>query len=115
MLRGFVTTLAVVSAITLTAWTFADQARMAKATPIADVTPAATSITTNSNLAAKGDALEVAPQLAADTSMDGGEAFGRIVGAHQVAMAENAAKRFVTVSRAGTANETVLTRVRVSE
>ncbi|MDX6805308.1 hypothetical protein [Terrihabitans rhizophilus] len=107
--------MAVVSAITLTAWTYADQARMAKATPVADVTPAATSITTNSNLSAKGDALSVAPQLAADTSMDGGEAFGRIVGAHQVAMSEHASKRFVTVAKAGVSNETVLTRVRVSD
>jgi hypothetical protein len=116
MLRGFATTLAVVSAITLVAWSYADQARMARATPIAEITPAATSMTTNSNLAAKGDKLDTGVRLSGASGADTDGAIDRIIGAHLVARDMAANAKFVTVASAGVvANETVLTRVPVED
>lgn len=115
MLRGFISTLAVVSAITLTAWSFADQSRMASATPVAEMTPAATSATTNSNLAAKGDQLAKGVRLSGLTGSENGGAVDRIAGAHAVAMLENSGNQFMTVAVASGHASTTLVRVPVRD
>ncbi|MFC5068425.1 hypothetical protein [Flaviflagellibacter deserti] len=113
MLRGFATTLAVVSAVTLVAWAYTDQARMARATTAAEMTPVTSSATTNSNLAAKGDRLSVGVRLSGVASADG--AMDRIMEAHARAMAENASDRFMTVSVPSGHDETTLVRVPVRD
>ena len=113
MLRGFATTLAVVSAVTLVAWAYSDQARMAKATPTAQMTPATTSATTNSNLAAKGDRLQVGVRLSGAAGSDG--AMDRILEAHARAMSENASNQFMTVAVPSGHDETTLVRVPVRD
>ncbi|HYI06514.1 MAG TPA: hypothetical protein VD858_16595 [Reyranella sp.] len=111
MLRGFATTLAVVSAVTLAAWAYSDQMRTAGATSVAEMTPSASSITTNSNLAAKGDRLQVGVRLSG--AAGGGGAVDRIMEAHALAMAENASNLHMTVAVSSGHNETTLTRVPV--
>ena len=111
MLRGFVTTLAVVSGVTLAAWAYSDQYRTANATTAAEMTPVASSITTNSNLAAKGDRLQVGVRLSGAAGGDG--AMDRIMEAHARAMAENASNEFMTVAVPSGHDETTLVRVPV--
>ena len=115
MLRGFISTLAVVSAITLTAWTFADQSRTASATTVAEMTPAATSATTNSNLAAKGDQLSKGVRLSGLTGAGSDGAVNRIAEAHTVAMLENAGNQFMTVAVSSGHASTTLVRVPVRD
>lgn len=115
MLRGFTTTLGVVTAITLVAWTYAEQGRMASATPVAEMTPAATSATTNSNLAAKGDQLSMGVRLSSAASVDTDGAVNRIVAAHSRAMMENANKEFMTVAISSGPTETTLARMPVRD
>lgn len=110
MLRGFLTTLGVVSAVTLAAWAYTDQNRMAGATP-AEMTPQTTSATTNSNLAAKGDRLDLGLHVA--TSDRG--ALERIVNAHSQAVEASAGSSFMTVSVPSGHNETTLVRVPVRD
>ncbi|MGQ4272919.1 hypothetical protein [Terrihabitans sp. B22-R8] len=115
MLRGFLTTLGIVSAITLVSWTYADQTRMARATPVADITPAATSVTTNSNLAAKGDQLKADVKFSSAASVDNDGAINRIVEAHLLTKSKNDNTKFLTVAKAGAGNETILTRVPLND
>ncbi len=111
MLRGFLTTLGVVSAVTLAAWAYSDQYRIAGATP-AEMTPqASTSATTNSNLAAKGDRLDLGLHVAAADK----DALARIVNAHAQAVEANAGSSFMTVAVPSGHNETTLVRVPVRD
>jgi hypothetical protein len=112
MLRGFITTLGIVSAVTLAAWAYTDQNRMADATPAA-MTPPTASATTNSNLAAKGDRLDIGTMHMAGTNQDG--AMDRIIGAHARALEANASTSFMTVSVPSGQNETTLVRVPVRD
>lgn len=112
MLRGFLTTLGIVSAVTLAAWAYTDQNRMAGATP-AEMTPVTTSATTNSNLAAKSDRLDVGILHMAGVNSDG--AMDRIIGAHARALEANADSSFMTVSVPSGHNETTLVRVPVRD
>jgi hypothetical protein len=113
MLRGFVTTLGLVSAVTLAAWAYTDQYRTAGATP-AEMTPStATSATTNSNLAAKGDRLDIGTLHMASANFNG--EMDRIVGAHARALEANASTSFMTVSVPSGHNETTLVRVPVRD
>jgi hypothetical protein len=115
MLRGFMTTFGVVSAVTLVAWAYTDQSRMAGATP-AEMTPATASATTNSNLAAKGDRLDVGLiHLSGAASLDKDGALDRIVGAHARALEANASNQFMTVAVPSGHNETTLVRVPVRD
>lgn len=109
MLRGFITTLAIVSAIMLGAWAYAEQARMASATTIPAVTPAATSMTTNSNLAAKGDKLDVGVRLSADLR---NSEISRIMEAH-ARFASNS--EYMTIAQPTGINETTLVRVPLAD
>jgi hypothetical protein len=116
MLRGFMTTFGVVSAITLVAWAYTDQSRMAGATPAAEMTPTTSSLTTNSNLAAKGDRLDVGViHLSGAASVDRDGALDRIISAHAQAMEANASNQFMTVSVPSGHNETTLVRVPVRD
>lgn len=115
MLRGFITTLAVVSAVTLVAWAYTEQSRMASATTTtAEITPSATSATTNSNLAAKGDRLDIGTvRLSGVATADG--AMDRIIAAHAQALEANASSSFMTVSVPSGHNETTLVRVPIRD
>jgi hypothetical protein len=113
MLRGFVTTLSIVSALLAGAFLLSDQYRMAEATSVAQMTPAATSMTTNSNFAAKGDQLPRGVRLSALAGA-GDAAAARIVETHARAMAANAAGTFLTVGTRSGPAETTLTRVRTN-
>jgi hypothetical protein len=115
MLRGFMTTFGVVSAITLVAWAYTDQSRMAGATPAAEMTPTATSATTNSNLAAKGDRLDIGIRLSGAASVDRDGVLDRIISAHAQAMEANASNHFMTVSVPSGHNETTLVRVPIRD
>jgi hypothetical protein len=110
MLRGFITTLAIVTAITMGAWAYTEQARMASATPIPSITPAASSATTNSNVAKKGDKLEVGTQMAADHR--NGE-ITRIMEAH--ARVASASGEYMTIAQPSGQNETTLVRVPLAD
>jgi hypothetical protein len=111
MLRGFITTVSVVSILFAGAFLLSDQYRMAEATSVAQMTPAATSMTTNSNFAAKGDQLPRGVQLSAVTG-EAADAVARIVETHARAMQANASGTFLTVGTRSGAAETTLTRVR---
>lgn len=113
MLRGFITTLAVVSAIMLGAWAYSEQARMASATVIPAVTPPTTSVTTNSNLAKKGDKLEVGVQLSGVRSDRRNDEITRIMEAHARVASE--AREYITVAQPTGHNETTLTRVPLAD
>lgn len=115
MLRGFLTTFTAVSAITLAAWAYTDQSRMAGATPAAEMTPATTSMTTNSNLAAKGDREKVGARLSMVAGVDMDGAMDRIISAHAKAMEANTTGEFMTVSVPSGHNESTLVRVPVRD
>ena len=116
MLRGFATTLAVVSCIMMGAWAYAEQARMASATPVPAVTPLSeASATTNSNVAAKGDRLAIGPQFAVAGYADQDGSMKRIVEAHARAMQESAQNRSMTIGLASGPRETTLMRVSVAD
>lgn len=112
MLRGFITTFGIVSAVTLAAWAYTDQSRMAGATP-AEMTPSASSSTTNSNLAAKGDRLDIGMIQTAGMNADG--AMDRIIGAHARALEANANGNFMTVEVPSGHNESTLVRVPIRD
>jgi hypothetical protein len=116
MLRGFLTTFAVVSAVTLGAWAYTDTYRTAGASANPEMTPATTSATTNSNLAAKGDRLDIGTaRLSAVASVGGDGAMDRIISAHAKALEANASGAFVTVSVPSGQNETTLMRVPIRD
>jgi hypothetical protein len=108
MLRGFATTFGLVATITLGANLYADQVKTAGAAAFADVTPPARSITTNSNLAAKGDRLPAAPRFAMADTGDG--ASRRVLEAHALALHQSRAGRFITIARRTGASETTLAK-----
>lgn len=110
MLRGFMTTLGVVSAIAIAAWAYSDQYRMAGATP-AEMTPSTVSATTNSNLAKKGDRLDLGLHVAAADS----GALDRIISAHAQAVEASASSTFMTVAVPSGHGETTLVRVPVRD
>ena len=112
MLRGFATTLALVSAVMMGAWAYAEQYRVASATTIPAITPNAVSMTTSSNIAAKGDRLDL--QFSGATSIDHDGSLQRIIGAHARAMAENDHNRSMTVALRSAPNETTLMRVNIA-
>ncbi|WP_222874601.1 hypothetical protein [Terrihabitans soli] len=115
MLRGFLTTFAVVSAVMLGAWAYTDTYRTAGATAAnPEMTPAATSATTNSNLAAKGDRLDIGTERLS-VAANGGPALDRIISAHAKALEANASGAFVTVSVPSGHNETTLMRVPIRD
>lgn len=109
MLRGFITTLAIVSAIMLGAWAYSEQARMASATTIPAVTPSATSMTTNSNLAAKGDKLDVGVQMSADSR---NSEITRIMEAHARV---STTREYMTIAQPTAENQTTLVRVPLAD
>jgi hypothetical protein len=114
MLRGFLTTFAVVSAVMLGAWAYTDTYRTAGATANPEMTPATTSATTNSNLAAKGDRLDIGTsRLSVAASSDA--VLDRIVSAHAKALEANASGAFLTVSVPSGHNETTLMRVPIRD
>ena len=113
MIRGFLTTFTIVSAAMLGAWAYTDQNRMAGATPAAENTPSTASATTNSNLAAKGDRLDMGTTHIAGVNTDG--MMDRIVSAHARALEANASNAFMTVSVPSGHNETTLVRVPVRD
>lgn len=116
MLRGFLTTFAVVSAVTLGAWAYTDTYRTAGATANPEMTPATTSATTNSNLSAKGDRLDIGTaRLSVAGSAGGTEAMDRIISAHAKALEANASGAFVTVSVPSGDAETTLMRVPIRD
>lgn len=114
MLRGFLTTFAAVSAVMLGAWAYTDTYRTAGASANPEITPVAASATTSSNLAAKGDRLDIGT---ARLSMAAGGhgALDRIVSAHAKALEANASGAFVTVSVPSGHSETTLMRVPIRD
>ncbi|HVV91981.1 MAG TPA: hypothetical protein VHD15_01055 [Hyphomicrobiales bacterium] len=104
MIRGFMTTVAVVGVAVAAGGAFYNQTRHADATPvISDVAPAA----------AKGDRLPVTAQDHATVQqvLAAAGPEGRILRAHAKAFAANAQSRFVTVALPGGQHTTVLARV----
>jgi hypothetical protein len=114
MLRGFLTTFAVVSAVMLGAWAYTDTYRTAGATANPEMTPAATSATTNSNLAAKGDRLDIGTDYLS-VAANGDQVMDRIISAHAKALEANASGAFLTVSVPSGHNETTLMRVPIRD
>jgi hypothetical protein len=114
MLRGFITTFAAVSAVMLGAWAYTDTYRTAGASANPEITPAAASATTNSNLAAKGDRLDIGTARLS-MAAGGNGALDRIVSAHAKALEANASGAFVTVSVPSGHNETTLMRVPIRD
>jgi hypothetical protein len=114
MLRGFLTTFAVVSAVMLGAWAYTDTYRTAGATANPEMTPATTSATTNSNLAAKGDRLDIGTARLS-VAANGDAALDRIISAHAKALEANASGSFLTVSVPSGHNETTLMRVPIRD
>lgn len=102
MVRGFMTTVAVVGVMLAAAGAFYDQSQRAHATTTAaDAAPAA----------AKGDRLAIAaPAPRLQTAMATGPE-GRILRAHAMVFAENGQSRFVTIGLPGGQHTTVLARV----
>jgi hypothetical protein len=116
MLRGFLTTFAAVSTVMLGAWAYTDTYRSADASANPEMTPATTSATTNSNLAAKGDRLDIGTaRLSGAASVDRDGALGRIISAHAKALEANASGAFMTVSVPSGHNETTLMRVPIRD
>jgi hypothetical protein len=107
MIRGFVTTVAVVGVALAAGGAFYDQSRRADATVAVDSAPAAP----------KGDRLAVAPldrpALQPVIAATGSE--GRILRAHAKVFAANARSRFMTVALPGGERTTVLARVPSAE
>jgi|SwirhisoilCB3_FD_contig_51_6623982_length_451_multi_2_in_0_out_0_1 hypothetical protein len=106
MIRGFMTTVAVVGLVLAAAGAFYDQSRRADATTTgADFAPAAV----------KGDRLAVAApadSAALQNAVAGSET--RILRAHNMVFAENARSRFMTIALPGGQHTTVLARVPVT-
>ncbi len=116
MLRGFLTTFTAVSAVMLGAWAYTDTYRTAGATANPEVTPSTTSATTNSNLAAKGDRLDIGTaRLSAAAGADRDGAMDRIISSHAKALEANASGAFVTVSVPSGHSETTLMRVPIRD
>jgi hypothetical protein len=115
MLRGFMTTFAAVSTVMIGAWAYTDTYRTAGAAA-PEVTPVTTSATTNSNLAAKGDRLDIGTaRLSGAASVDRDGAMDRIISAHAKALEANASGAFMTVSVPSGHNETTLMRVPIRD
>jgi hypothetical protein len=112
MLRGFATTFGLVATFILGANLYADQVRTAGAS-VANITPAATSITTNSNVAAKGDRLPAGPKFVMAETGDG--AARRVLEAHALAMHQSRTGKFLTIARRTGVNETTLARTAAAQ
>jgi hypothetical protein len=104
MIRGFMTTVAVVGVAVAAGGAFYNQARRADATPtISDAGPAA----------AKADQLPVFAREHAALQQAATGPEGRILRAHAKVFAANAQSRFMTVAMPGGKRTTVLARVPV--
>jgi hypothetical protein len=105
MLRGFTTTLAIVTALMMGAWAYSEQSRVASAgNPSIDIAGMA---------APKGDRLQVGHSTADALDGYGIQSEARIIQAHM--KAEEASARYLTVAQPGGPNETILTRVPVRD
>lgn len=106
MLRGFVTTLGVVTTMTLGAWAFTDQSRTATADNNA-VDAASVAAPKGDRLAAGGDVWT--------SGYGASHADARIFQAHSRVAEENASSDYMTVAKRSGPGHTVLIRVPVEK